>query len=70
MIRTSVFAIGSTMAVLAGLFAASRANSVDPNSGGSNTLRYAVGAAVVCGASVFGARGRVVDAVIGGAVVA
>ncbi|AXI77344.1 sugar ABC transporter permease [Peterkaempfera bronchialis] len=69
-IRTSVFVIGSTMAALAGVFAASRANSVDPNAGGSNTLLYAVGAAVIGGTSLFGGRGRIIDAVIGGAVVA
>ncbi|MCX5208432.1 ABC transporter permease [Kitasatospora sp. NBC_00240] len=69
-IRTSVFVIGSTMAALAGVLAASRANSVDPNAGGSNTLLYAVGAAVIGGTSLFGGRGRVVDAVVGGAVVA
>ncbi|MFJ6214966.1 sugar ABC transporter permease [Streptomyces sp. NPDC092296] len=69
-IRTSVFVIGSTMAAIAGIFAASRANSVDPNAGGSNTLLYAVGAAVIGGTSLFGGRGRIVDAVIGGAVVA
>ncbi|HEV3496755.1 MAG TPA: ABC transporter permease, partial [Actinomycetes bacterium] len=43
-IRTSVFMIGSTMAAIGGIIAASRANSVDPNAGGSNTLLYAVGA--------------------------
>ncbi|WP_377271354.1 sugar ABC transporter permease [Peterkaempfera sp. SMS 1(5)a] len=69
-IRTSVFVIGSTMAAVAGIFAASRANSVDPNAGGSNTLLYAVGAAVIGGTSLFGGRGRIVDAVVGGAVVA
>ncbi|MET9618426.1 sugar ABC transporter permease [Kitasatospora indigofera] len=69
-IRTSVFVIGSSMAALAGVFAASRANSVDPNAGGSNTLLYAMGAAVIGGTSLFGGRGRVVDAVVGGAVVA
>ncbi|WP_055590861.1 sugar ABC transporter permease [Peterkaempfera griseoplana] len=69
-IRTSVFVICSTMAAVAGIFAASRANSVDPNAGGSNTLLYAVGAAVIGGTSLFGGRGRIVDAVVGGAVVA
>jgi D-xylose transport system permease protein len=52
-IRTSVFAIGSTMAAVGGIVAASRANSVDPNAGGSNTLLYAVGAAVIGGTSLF-----------------
>ncbi len=69
-IRTSVFMIGSTMAAIGGIIAASRANSVDPNAGGSNTLLYAVGAAVIGGTSLFGGKGRVRDAVLGGAVIA
>jgi D-xylose transport system permease protein len=69
-IRISVFVIGSFMAGIGGIIAASRANSVDPNSGGSNVLLYAVGAAVIGGTSLFGGKGRVFDAVIGGAVIA
>ncbi|MDG4793945.1 ABC transporter permease [Micromonospora sp. WMMD1082] len=69
-IRISVFVICSSMAAIGGIVAASRANSVDPNTGGSNVLLYAVGAAVIGGTSLFGGKGRVIDAVIGGAVVA
>ncbi|WP_305786180.1 sugar ABC transporter permease [Symbioplanes lichenis] len=69
-IRISVFVIGTFMAAIGGIIAASRANSVDPNSGGSNVLLYAVGAAVIGGTSLFGGKGRVFDAVIGGAVIA
>ncbi|HEX6873386.1 MAG TPA: ABC transporter permease [Micromonosporaceae bacterium] len=69
-IRISVFVICSTMAAVGGIIAASRANSVDPNTGGSNVLLYAVGAAVIGGTSLFGGKGRVLDAVLGGAVVA
>jgi D-xylose transport system permease protein len=69
-IRISVFMICSTMAAVGGIIAASRANSVDPNTGGSNVLLYAVGAAVIGGTSLFGGKGRVLDAVLGGAVVA
>ncbi|NLU77013.1 ABC transporter permease [Micromonospora sp. HNM0581] len=69
-IRISVFVICSTMAAIGGIVAASRANSVDPNTGGSNVLLYAVGAAVIGGTSLFGGKGRVLDAVLGGAVVA
>jgi D-xylose transport system permease protein len=69
-IRTSVFMICSTMAAVGGIIAASRANSVDPNAGGSNTLLYAVGAAVIGGTSLFGGKGKVRDAIIGGAVIA
>jgi len=69
-IRISVFVICSFMAAVGGIVAASRANSVDPNSGGSNVLLYAVGAAVIGGTSLFGGKGRPIDAVIGGAVIA
>jgi D-xylose transport system permease protein len=69
-IRTSVFMIGSTMAAIGGIIAASRANSVDPNAGGSTTLLYAVGAAVIGGTSLFGGKGKVRDAILGGAVIA
>jgi len=69
-IRISVFVICSTMAAIGGIVAASRGNSVDANTGGSNVLLYAVGAAVIGGTSLFGGKGRVIDAILGGAVVA
>src|SRR6266545_4140424 len=69
-IRVSAFVICSGMASIGGIVAASRASSVDPNTGGSNILLYAVGAAVIGGTSLFGGKGRVLDAVLGGAVVA
>ncbi|MGA8208644.1 MAG: ABC transporter permease [Nocardioidaceae bacterium] len=69
-IRLSCFVLCSSMAALAGLLLASRDNSVSPTTGGSLTLLYAVGAAVIGGTSLFGGKGRIVDAVIGGLVVA
>ncbi|MBX6390995.1 MAG: ABC transporter permease [Frankia sp.] len=69
-IRISCFVICSSMAAIGGIIAASRATSVDPNAGGSNTLLYAVGAAVIGGTSLFGGKGRILDAVLGGAVIA
>jgi ABC-type xylose transport system permease subunit len=69
-IKVSVFVIGSTMAAVSGIVAAARLGSVAPGSGGGNTLLYAVGAAVIGGTSLFGGRGRVRDAVLGGLVVA
>jgi D-xylose transport system permease protein len=69
-IRISAFVICSTMAAAGGIIAASRANSVDPKTGGSNVLLYAVGAAVIGGTSLLGGKGRVLDAILGGAVVA
>jgi ABC-type xylose transport system permease subunit len=69
-IRVSVFVIGSTLAAVSGIVAASRLGSVAPGSGGGNTLLYAVGAAVIGGTSLFGGRGRARDAVLGGLVIA
>ncbi|WP_228033830.1 sugar ABC transporter permease [Streptomyces spongiae] len=69
-IRITAFVICSSLAAVGGIIAASRGNSVDPNTGGSNVLLLAVGAAVIGGTSLFGGRGRVVDAVLGGMVVA
>ncbi|GAA3025189.1 ABC transporter permease subunit [Streptosporangium longisporum] len=68
--KISAFVICSSMAAIGGIIAASRASSVDPNTGGSNVLLYAVGAAVIGGTSLFGGKGRVLDAILGGAVVA
>jgi D-xylose transport system permease protein len=69
-IRVSVFVIGGTLAAISGIAAASRLGSVTPGSGAGNTLLYAVGAAVIGGTSLFGGRGRVRDAVLGGLVIA
>src|SRR5204863_5585320 len=64
------FIIGSTMAAIAGILFASRDNSISPSTGGASTLLYAVGAAVIGGTSLFGGKGRVVDAILGGLVIA
>jgi D-xylose transport system permease protein len=69
-IKTACFIFGSVLAVIAGILLASRDNSVSPTTGGAQTLLYAVGAAVIGGTSLFGGRGRIVDAVLGGLVVA
>ncbi|MDB1090101.1 ABC transporter permease [Streptomyces sp. ACA25] len=69
-IRVSAFVICSSLAAVGGIIAASRGHSVDPNTGGSNVLLLAVGAAVIGGTSLFGGRGRLVNAVLGGMVVA
>ncbi|MDZ4270657.1 MAG: hypothetical protein U1D00_34150 [Mycobacterium sp.] len=69
-IRVSVFVVCSSLAALSGIIAASYAGKVSASSGAGNTLLYAVGAAVIGGTSLFGGRGRAVDAVIGGVVVA
>lgn len=68
-IRMSVFVICSFMAAVAGIEIGSNVASVAPNSYNGNILLLAVGAAVIGGTSLFGGKGRVIDALIGGAVV-
>ena len=69
-VKLACFMIGSTLAAVAGVLIASRDNSISPSSGGADTLLYAVGAAVIGGTSLFGGKGRVIDAVLGGLVIA
>ena len=69
-VRISVFVICSGMAAISGIVAASQLASVQSNAGAGNTLLLAVGAAVIGGTSLFGGRGRMIDAVLGGLVVA
>ena len=68
-VRTMAFVICSGMAAVAGLIFASRQNSISPTTGGSSTLLYAVGAAVIGGTSLFGGKGKLRDAILGGLVV-
>ncbi|MFM8205273.1 MAG: sugar ABC transporter permease [Actinomycetales bacterium] len=70
MIRIYSFMICSGFAAIAGMIFVSRANSISPTTGGSSTLLYAVGAAVIGGTSLFGGKGKVSDAILGGIVVA
>jgi D-xylose transport system permease protein len=69
-VRISVFVICSGMAAVSGVIAASLLQSVQSNAGAGNTLLLAVGAAVIGGTSLFGGHGRIIDAVLGGLVVA
>ena len=69
-IKIACFMLCSTLAAVAGVLLASRDNSVSPTTGGAQTLLFAVGAAVIGGTSLFGGRGRIIDAVIGGLVIA
>ena len=70
MIRITAFMICTGFAAVAGMIFVSRANSISPTTGGSSTLLYAVGAAVIGGTSLFGGKGKVSDAILGGLVVA
>ena len=63
-------AFGRHLYAVGGIILASRLNSVDPTTGGSDILLDSVGAAVIGGASLFGGRGRAINAVLGGLVIA
>jgi D-xylose transport system permease protein len=67
-IKWAAFAICSTLAVVSGLFTASKIGSVDA-SFGNNTVLTGVAAAVVGGVSLFGGRGRLVHAAVGALVI-
>ncbi|ASY28131.1 D-xylose transport system permease protein [Candidatus Planktophila limnetica] len=69
-VRIAAFVICSSLAAVAGMIFASRQNSISPTTGGSSTLLYAVGAAVIGGTSLFGGKGKMRDAILGGLVVA
>ena len=69
-VRLSAFAGCGLLAGVGGAFLASRVNSIDPNTGGNDTLLLAVGAAVIGGTSLFGGQGRMLNAVLGGLVLA
>lgn len=69
-VRIAAFVICSALAAVAGMLFASRQNSISPQTGGSSTLLYAVGAAVIGGTSLFGGKGKMRDAILGGLVVA
>ncbi|HEX4725306.1 MAG TPA: ABC transporter permease [Pseudonocardiaceae bacterium] len=69
-IRMSVFVICSSIAAIGAIVYSSKIGEVDGTAGNGNTLLFAVGAAVIGGTSLFGGKGRIRDAVLGGAVLA
>ncbi|TCO52523.1 sugar ABC transporter permease [Actinocrispum wychmicini] len=69
-LRASVFVISSSLAAIGAIVYSSKVGSVDPQAGGLNTLLFAVGSAVIGGTSLFGGKGKITDAVIGGTVIA
>ncbi|HZY76329.1 MAG TPA: ABC transporter permease [Jatrophihabitantaceae bacterium] len=68
-IRISVFVLCSGMAAVGGIMIGSNVSSVSVANYGGNTLLLAVGAAVIGGTSLFGGKGKMIDALVGGAVV-
>jgi D-xylose transport system permease protein len=70
LVRTTCFMLGSLTAGMAGIIYASRLRSVSTNLDGGTLVLYAVAAAVIGGTSLFGGRGKAIDAVLGGIVIA
>lgn len=69
-LRIAVFMIAGFMAGVGGIILASRLRSVSTNTGGGNLLLDVIAAAVIGGTSLFGGRGRVLSALLGGLVIA
>jgi len=68
-VRIMVFVLGSTLAALGGVFAASRLLAVNQSSGGSDLLLMAIAGPVIAGTSLFGGRGSVWSALLGAIVI-
>ncbi len=68
-VRILVFTLGSTLAALGGVLAASRLFAVNQSSGGSDLLLMAIAGPVIAGTSLFGGRGSVWSALLGAIVI-
>jgi D-xylose transport system permease protein len=68
-VRIIVFMISGAMAALGGIVFAARVNGVNLASGGGDTLLNAIAAAVIGGTSLFGGRGAVRSALLGGLII-
>ncbi len=68
-IKWAAFAVCSTLAVVSGVFSASKVGSVDA-AFGRDIVLSGVAAAVVGGVSLFGGRGRLIHAAVGALVIA
>jgi D-xylose transport system permease protein len=69
-IRLICFTLSGLMAGVAGLFYVSFDSSVSTSIDGGSLVLYAVAAAVIGGTSLFGGRGKILYAVLGGLVIA
>jgi D-xylose transport system permease protein len=70
MIRTMCFTLCGLTAGIGGIILASQLNSMGTNLNGGQYVLFAVAAAVIGGTNLFGGRGRMLHAVLGGLVVA
>jgi D-xylose transport system permease protein len=69
-IRVGAFVLAGVTAGVMGIVYASYLGSVSTNVQGGNNVLYAVAAAVIGGVSLFGGRGKMAGAVLGGVIVA
>lgn len=69
-IRLAAFTLAGMTAGLAGIIYASQLGSISNDIDGGQLVLYAVAAAVIGGTSLFGGRGRMLHAVVGGLVIA
>jgi D-xylose transport system permease protein len=69
-IRVGAFTLAGVTAGIMGIIYASYLGSVSTNVQGGQNVLYAVAAAVIGGVSLFGGRGKMVGAVLGGVIVA
>jgi D-xylose transport system permease protein len=69
-IRVAAFTLAGLTAGIMGIILASDLGSMSTGVAGGNNVLYAVAAAVIGGTSLFGGRGKMVGAVLGGVIVA
>jgi D-xylose transport system permease protein len=69
-VRTGAFTLSGLTAGAAGIVYASRLGSIATDIDGGTLVLYAVAAAVIGGTSLFGGRGKMVHALLGGLVIA
>ena len=69
-IRLGCFILASMTAGMGGVVYASRLGSISSNVNGGQLVLYAVAAAVIGGTSLFGGRGKMLHALLGGMVIA
>ena len=68
-VRIAVFTISGALCAVGGILAASRLYAVNQSSGGGDVLLDAIAGAVIGGTSLFGGRGSVWSALLGGLVI-
>jgi D-xylose transport system permease protein len=69
-IRLACFVLCSLTGGMAGIVYASRLGSISNNVNGGQLVLYAVAAAVIGGTSLFGGRGKMLHALLGGMIIA